>query len=229
LKCVNVSVFYGDTIGYFTNGTLGMNGPEGGMTTWLNPDKVTGYYKYLPVGLDTALAGVMTYRYDGTLHKTILLDSNRIKLPGAITYTFFEIPMVYDNWPRVDTANIAFASGNLDPPGLYVGLGSMLYVDNLQITYKPMGVDECIFGDKDLVIYPNPADGYAFVQINVPSASDYKLKVFDAYGKEVMEKLYSCKTQGSIYKVDLSRIPAGIYIFNIKTSQGLISKKVMVD
>jgi hypothetical protein len=229
IKCVNVPLLYGDTIGYFTNGTIGKNGPEGGMTTWLNPDKVTGYYKYLPVGMDTAIAGVMTYRYDGTLHKTIMLDSSRIKLKGAISYTYFEIPLTYNNWPWVDTANIAFASGNIDPPGSYVGLGSTLFIDNLQITYKPMGVTETLFGDKDIVIYPNPADEYAYVQINVPSASDYRLKVYDAYGKEVMEKLYSKNTTGSIYKIDLSWLPAGIYVFNIQTDQGLISKKVMVN
>ncbi|MCF8234974.1 MAG: hypothetical protein K9G67_08120 [Bacteroidales bacterium] len=45
----------GDISGVVTHGTFFEDGPVGGLPVNLNPQMLTGYYKYYPVGPDTAL------------------------------------------------------------------------------------------------------------------------------------------------------------------------------
>jgi hypothetical protein len=51
-----------DTIGFASNGYFINEDFAGGMPVLQNPVKVTGYYKYNPVGNDTALVGVFSYQ-----------------------------------------------------------------------------------------------------------------------------------------------------------------------
>ncbi|MFH1005130.1 MAG: T9SS type A sorting domain-containing protein [Bacteroidota bacterium] len=227
LKLKNIVVF-DDTMGVITNGIFGEDGPEGGMLVSLNPEKVTGYYKYIPVGPDTALAAVFSFRYDNNLHKTIKLDSTLIKLTGTTTYTYFEVPLAYNNFPYTDTVNVCFASGNCEKDSNYVGLGSTLYIDKLNITYKPVGITENAFNTDKFVVYPNPANDKTFVQFNTSSSEDYILSIFDSYGKLMMKESYSAQGKGYIYKINLSSFAAGIYLFNVKTNTENYTQKVIV-
>ncbi|MCD4665492.1 MAG: PCMD domain-containing protein, partial [Bacteroidales bacterium] len=80
-----------DTLGLVTNGTFGDDGPMGGMPVDNIPDVLSGYYKYTPVGPDTALAAIALYHYNETTGMTETLEENLIKLPAAEDYTYFEI------------------------------------------------------------------------------------------------------------------------------------------
>ena len=64
LKIENVLSGFGDTIGFASNGYFFDDDFAGGMAVVQNPVKVTGYYKYSPVGNDTALVGIFTSKYD---------------------------------------------------------------------------------------------------------------------------------------------------------------------
>ncbi|MFH0893205.1 MAG: hypothetical protein V2A54_02115, partial [Bacteroidota bacterium] len=112
-KIESLQSAFGDTLGLLSNGSLGNNGPEGGMPVWLNPDVISGYYKYTPVGPDSALVLIMTHRYEITLGLQIKIDSVLLKLPAASVYTQFQIQLPYNNWPYVDSVSITFASGNI--------------------------------------------------------------------------------------------------------------------
>ena len=48
IRIENKMNFYEDTLGFITNGTMGEDNPIGGMPIDSTPDKVTGYYKYMP-------------------------------------------------------------------------------------------------------------------------------------------------------------------------------------
>jgi len=222
----NVPTVWNDTLGYLLKGVIGNNGPDGGMPVSLNPSKVTGWYQYFPVGLDTAMAGLLSSRFDGI--NSINLDSNIIPLPPVGIYTYFEIPLTYNSWPTTDTLAILFTSGNIMNQNSYVGLGSELLIDKLDIVYNPVGMTGNNFGNEDFVVFPNPTDNNAFVQFNSPSKSNYTLTIFDCFGQLVSTKTYPPNATSDIYKIDVSSYTSGIYLFNLQTEKGIISRKVVV-
>ncbi len=225
LKLRNV-VFYDDTLGFITNGWMGENGPEGGKPVSQNPEKLTGYYKYFPDGIDTGFAYIASYRYDTGLDSTILLDSNMFKLAPASTYTYFEVPLTYNSWPYADTVNISFSSGNMINDTNYVGLNSVLYIDALGITYYPVSVKENN-SVKDVIIYPNPAKNIVSVELNPKYKGNIKVQLFDLQGRKVIDKNYTANKK--VLKLDVSELHNGLYFYNIKASSENITGKIMIN
>jgi len=93
---ITTTLFNGnqDTLAHITNGRMLYDDFAGGMPTQLNPRKVTGYYKYTPVGFDSALVALRAYGYDNSgIYQN--LDNNLIKLPPASSYTYFEINLYH--------------------------------------------------------------------------------------------------------------------------------------
>lgn len=178
-----IETFYGDTMGILTCGRLGSMGPEGGFGVNQNPDIVSGYYKYSPNGQDTALAGVFSFVYDDVTDSMMVVDSNVIKLAPANSYTRFEIPLNYDNWPIVDTVNVIFASSNLMDGMAYAGIGSELTIDSLNIQYKPVGIEKHD-GDQ-LSIYPNPASDR--IEIDLGNKEYEQVVIYNVEGKQLKE------------------------------------------
>jgi len=222
LKLKSVAIISGDTMGFITNGRFGNNGPAGGMHVLLNPAHISGYYKYIPVGPDTALAGVFLYRYDAINDSAILLESQMTKLDPTNIYTYFEIPLSYNGWPHVDTINISFTSGNMQDSASYMGLGSILYLDKLEITYNPAGISENILSSDPFLIYPNPSNGNIYISIN---RKILKLSIYNAAGKLMNSEDYN--SPDGIVHLDLSAYPRGVYF--IKTDTGKEGKVVVIE
>jgi len=141
LKLKNVATIWGDTLALTTNGSIGSNGPSGGQPVTQNPQKVSFWYKYAPVGNDTAFAIVFTYRVDPFSGSTVLAEQSVVKLNAATNYTLIEMPLAYNNGPIVDSVNITFASGNIVDTAAYIGLGSTLLIDKVEISYYNTFID----------------------------------------------------------------------------------------
>jgi hypothetical protein len=222
----NVITTFGDTMGFITNGRFGGNNPEGGMHVLLNPEKVTGYYKYTPVGLDTALAACFIYGND-TLGNYGLLDSALVMLEPKPMYTYFEIPIAYNSWPLADTLNIAFASGNLENENSYVGLGSTLLIDKLEVTYKPMSVNENSTDNNNVNIFPNPAYGNCDVTIGNSDIPLYSIELYSETGQKIYSEIFD--NAGTVNHLKLSMLSKGLYYLKIQNGEKIITKKLIIQ
>lgn len=214
VRIENVYMKFGNVMGFISNGKIGMDDkPSGGMAINLNPLKVSGYYKYIPKGPDTAIAGIFLYRYDAVKKKSILIEDTIIKLKAAATYTYFEVPILYNNKPFADTLNISFAASNVDDTTAFVGLGSVLFIDNLSISYKPNSITQV--ENKIFVrIYPNPFGTSATLSIEDSkfNTSGAEFVLFDLSGREVLRKeLTENKTE-----INRDGLTRGIYFYQIK-------------
>jgi len=216
---------FDDTMGFITNGHLGDDGPMGGMAVWQNPHKLSGYYKYTPVGPDSALAGVFSLDYTAT--DTILVDSNMIKLPAAYNYTYFEIPLQYNGWPIIDSFNITFASSNIEDDLYYVGLGSVLYIDSLNLSYKPLSINENADSKNEFRVFPNPADDIINITTKLPVKGDLQISIYNSIGKLVLEKNLTPLSFNDFFKLDISNLKPAIYIYKIQTDEDIINGKII--
>lgn len=205
---------FGDTIGYITNGNFnGPNGPGGGMQVVQNPQKITGYYKYIPVANDTALAGAWSYHWDVPGDSAQTLEEQVIWLPAASNWTYFEINMMYNTWPAVDTLNIAFASSNYDGSGgIYVG--SQLFLDEIGVSYFPLGIEDV--NSTTVAVFPNPATRFLNVRLDNVASGPQTFNIYDAQGKLVRSENFNNASQSGFYTMEVGDLPDGNYVWKIE-------------
>ena len=214
LKLETILTLWGQTLGYVTNGIIGDHGPEGGVPISHNPGSVTGFYKYIPNGPDTALVVVTTTRYDIQTDTTVSLDMALIKLPPSSVYIPFVISLNYNGFPPADTVNISFASSNLVDSMAYVGLGSILYIDSLNINLFPVNTEK-IESYNPVNIFPVPADDVLNVLLNSDDRI-LQLNFYNAIGQLALREDNLLK--GS--DVNISGLLSGFYTLEIITEKG---------
>lgn len=227
-KLESVQSISGDSVCVLTNGKFtGSDAPTGGMPVSEIPDKVTGYYKYDPVGPDTALAGLWLYHYDQTSGTTQMLEEQFVKLPPAAEYTYFELPSYYFSLPFPDTVNISFGPSDYET-GTYIGLGSTLLVDDLEITYKTWiaGVDDEDAGN--LKVYPNPASGKAYIETEENFSGDTKVIIRNISGQTLSTPVIIDGKRSRI-EIDVSNLTQGIYFCEIQNSGKAYYGKFIVE
>jgi len=215
----------GDTLGYFSNDDIRDNW-YGGQAVNRNPFKLTGYYKYTPVGNDTAIVGLQSNRWDASQNKEILVEEKLTKLPAAATYTPFEVMLSYNSWPRVDTLQIAFASSNLVDGPANVQEGSTLIVDSLNLIFFPVGIEEQQTTNPNIQIFPIPAHNEISFRFSGDLANRPKnILIFDAQSKKVME--LNTK-QPELNSIDVSSLSAGIYFYILESGNKIYKGKFSI-
>ncbi len=217
LKLETIETIWGQTLGYITNGYIGNNGPEGGVPVNNNPAQLTGYYKYLPNGPDTAVAIAFTSRYDALLDSTIILEMIAIKLIPTPVYAPFEINLNYNSFPFADTINVSFASSNLLDSGAYIGLGSILFIDSLNINYLPLFINN-ISQENEFEFYPNPAHDFLILK-SKNNLMNSEILIYNSLGQVVLSKLVKEKID-EIY-MDVSKLLNGTYFIEVRSSDRL--------
>ena len=227
LKLKSVPLLIGDTMGYITNGTFGANGPQGGLAVTQNPSLITGYYKYLPVGLDTALAVGIDFYWDPVGDSTVNLQTIYVKLVPTPSWTYFEIPFTYNGTPTTDTVNVTFASGNA-AAGAWAGLGSTLFLDDLGISYMPLGIKESNQPGGNIDVFPNPSNGNCEVSFNMNDNQPVYLELYNENGQKVYAETLG-NAKNSVSKLNLSSLAKGIYYLNVKTKDKSYSKKLIIQ
>ena len=222
----NVAISVNDTIGYVTNGKFGNNGPQGGMAISQNPNLVTGYYKYIPSGTDTAYAVAFLYRHDAVHDSTITLETEIIKLPPVSSYTQFSIPFIYDSWPYADTLNLTFAAG--DYFSHHQKVGSKLYLDKLEIFYVPLKVSESNMNASKINVFPNPGNGIYNLNLNLERSQSVNLELFNENGQNIYsEKMnYSANSTNTL---NLSSFAKGVYYLKIISDNNIFNKKIIIQ
>lgn len=226
LSIKNVVGNFGDTLGFATNGYFGTNDFSGGMGISQNPVKVTGYYKYAPVGPDTALVGIFISKFDPLFGVSVRLDSMLIKLPAASNYTYFELPLNYNGWPVADTLNITFVAGNFINDSSLLIPGSVLLVDDIEVLFNPVSVQDFTF-ENTWQVYPNPAQNVIYIKL--PKGEfNQTFKLYDAKGALVFEG--NCQYQdGMIASIDISEVPQGLYFYQILNGTSLQKGKLTIQ
>lgn len=77
--------------------------------------------------------------------------------------------------------------------------------------------------------YPNPFNPKTMIQYDLPSAARVELTVYDLLGRQV-RRLVNAQQQPAIHRAefDASGLSSGVYIYQLKTNQGLTLTKKMI-
>lgn len=226
LQIKNVISTYFDTIGIVSNGYFNGNLFSGGMAVNQNPMAVTGYYKYSPIGNDTALVGAYLTKFDAIFGINVRVDSSLVLLPATSTYLPFYLPFQYNGWPIADTLNIVFAAGNFATDSSFIGIGSVLTVDKIEVLYSPVSIKDFEFQTAQHV-YPNPATSILNIR-NLEGNATQNFILYDAKGSLVFESNFNNRI-GEISQLDISSIPNGFYMYQIIDGQKTIKGKLTIQ
>lgn len=207
---------YPNINGIVTNGNINETtyAIESGIPFTARPDSLVGYFKASPVGSDF-----------GTI-EFVLKDGNedtlgwaRFEAPNTAisSYTRFSVPVVYSSSATPTTAVVLLSASD----GFNSVVGSELWVDDLELIYNPVGIEEEKL-DNSTAWY----NGNAIVlDLTKSNSEKVQVSVIDLAGKEV----YSGRTGGSQKHFIRANVSNGLYFVRLSDGTYSHTHKVIVS
>ena len=81
----------------------------------------------------------------------------------------------------------------------------------------------------DLTLFPNPTDGLLNVVFKQPIQEPVSITIFDSNGKLLYEEKHSFESKVIQLNLERMNIPSGIYLLNIRTTDGVLSGRFVKD
>jgi hypothetical protein len=184
------------------------------------PTTANFWYKYAPVGADSASCFIMLSKWN-TSRDTIAVGG-WILNAAASSYAQATINLTYDaafSNMIPDTMRIYYTATCYST--LTCGTaGSTLWVDDISFSGWN-GINENP-GSEGVTLFPNPAS--EFVNISVDALNEaYSVSVFDATGRMISSSTLAASNNGMNRKsgvVNTSTLAAGLYSYAITTQEG---------
>lgn len=149
-----------------------------------------------------------------------ILVSTTDSLAASFTDTLYYIVYEGEFWATRE-ANLS-DSGYVNQD-IYVAFdlnsinGYKLYIDDVQLRVEdPLGLGEAF--KTRVNVYPNPATDFISVLSDSPVSA---VSVYDLSGKAVVSEM------SGLQKIDVSALNPGMYVVQIKTDSGFVSKKLV--
>jgi hypothetical protein len=206
---------------YATNGHFPPNqGPVGGRPYSLVVDTLYGWYKYIPVGTDSATIGVQTSLVGFPVGGAFTA------LPPASVYTFFALPFASATNPDTLMVIMSSSSNDVYPSNV----GSVFKLDDLYLASSPTSTGPEIswntFGK--IALYPNPSNVECWMEFDNNSDSPLIMRITDELGKVVSEISIN-ETGHQRQRIDTSVLAKGSYIITITQDGKQTSRKLFVQ
>jgi hypothetical protein len=100
---------------------------------------------------------------------------------------------------------------------------SYYYIDDVSvIDVNSIGIKSYSENNTSVNVYPNPADDLLTIECKVENA---ELRILDLMGNEIKKQKIKDKKE----EVDISEMASGVYFLNIKTIEGLLTKKIIIQ
>lgn len=192
--------------GEITNGHMPPNsGPTGGRPYTLTSDTLFGYYKYAPVGSDTAFVSL------NLTHLGSSVGGGSVALTAASSWTLFTIPIGAMSTP--DTLLLSIQSSSYNNSSITAG--STLKVDHLWLKSQPLGIDE-LSAAANTLVYPNPANDVLNFRLDAGMQGPVTIYLYDMMGRVIDSKYYA--SAPSIATFQVGYLPFGLYFCEVSNN-----------
>jgi len=207
----------------FVNEFLGTSGNVTIFQDWFGyntPHAMEGWYKYSPVGGDSALFDIGFHKDDNPeplfVQKLILKDK-------VNNWTKFriEIPKQYWDVKFTDIRVLFVASAGVNFEQLMKckgQIGSTLWIDNIYLDYTTEGIKQNLFSSLAAKAYPNPATDVVNIELNEYFSG--KILIYNLLGGLVMEESVS----GTEYQFNISNLSTGNYIYKLMNENTIFAQ-----
>lgn len=177
-----------------------------------HPTTLGGWYKFNPLSGDTGMVMVVLF-YQGSV-----VSQSSTALPAATSWTQFSHTI--DNYNNADSATLLFfafrSNGPNDPPNG----NSSLWVDDITFGGSTgIGSSE---STAQMVLYPNPAQGQVTFK-HLPIGA--QLNLINMLGEVVLET----KTETTTHTLDVSSMPKGMYLVQVKNGATITTHRLVLN
>lgn len=194
--------------GVLTTATIicGLNtgGQEGGIASTLVPDSIAFWYKYAPVGSDTAYVQVLLFNGEDTVSDT----RGKISVAqSAWTRASFAIPAPTATPTVISTLfNSSWGDGSLGQ----AEVNSTFTVDDVEFIFATGVNDEP--QKSPIEVYPNPVQD--ILNVSNSNGGINVFEIIDATGRSVMTRTLS----GANSRLDVAALPNGLYMYQLRNT-----------
>lgn len=186
------------------------------------PEKLTGYFRYLPIGTDTCYMGWQLYKTTDGISDTIAMgymDTSAV----VNDWTYFEIPLVYDTVLTPDTMNILFTATNPNTAALHSG--TKMWVDDLAFVYGFIAIHG-VTSASGINIYADKDTRELIIDPKATVVPDAGISVYDMAGRLMISK--ECTLNHSAERLSLQNLSPGTYVVAILSRGKIIETKKIV-
>jgi len=165
---------------------------------------------------------------DGKMDIATANYPNSISILGGLGTGNFSAPIVYPvNSHIVNDYPASIVSVNFNGDSLPdIATGNAWSYDvAIFLNCSAVGIDQYT-SDQQITIYPNPINEVMNVALRQDIENCWELKITDILGNEIKSDKFEGKSN---QKVDISILQSGIYFVNVKTTEGIITKKIIVQ
>ncbi len=167
----------------------------------------------------------LVLQYVPQIESTTFLDDtlNWMQVRGFYTALGGEEYITIGNF-RTDSLTDTIHVGGSNYNGAYY-LIEDVRVQKLPNCDTTVSVNEAVKKEDDFKVYPNPATSTITIESTKTEAQS--IKIVDVLGREVIE---STKNEVlSIKNIDVSQLPSGMYIIQLQSKNGVVSKKFVKE
>ncbi|MEZ4771848.1 MAG: S8 family serine peptidase [Bacteroidia bacterium] len=241
-----ISAFQGANIRWYDDSVGGNWVGEG--TSFITPsiDTTTTYFAAAEWPLDTDLQcarvpviatvvpGQMTAVFAVGSGKLVWPDSSEAEFTdvsvGSIAWRwdfgdggFSEIPNPFHTYTAVGAYRVIFSAKGSD--GCADAFADTVVVGERSVSTPIERLSGQFF--QSIKIYPNPTSGIVYIHSFFTQPQNIALRIFDLQGKEILATNRQAK-EGEVLTVDLTGFLPGIYLLTCQTSEGTISRKLII-
>ncbi|MEO6692226.1 MAG: T9SS type A sorting domain-containing protein, partial [Saprospiraceae bacterium] len=121
--------------------------------------------------------------------------------------------------------NLHIASISIDQSNIYLGtIGSGVWTRPIsELVLNTETIDE----HNELYTYPNPNQGQFQIETNL--VDELNIKVFNLIGEVVLNQEINLSESNKKAPIDLTTAGAGIYLIQVSSKNGIVTKKVVVE
>lgn len=201
--------------GTLTSNSSGGGGVTGGVPYSMRPDSFAGWYKYIPVGSDTAVLSVSFTKWNNATKMQEEVGTVKFTESKTITsYKRFAAKVNYTSSSTPDTMVIVLRGSG--PSATLSQVGTVLYIDDIEFIMPQLNTDNGLISSTSngllVSASPNPASDKLNLIFSEPiTNSRLELSIYDITGQLVLNKTIT----GNNYVADISSFNSGIYFYKV--------------
>jgi photosystem II stability/assembly factor-like uncharacterized protein len=136
-----------------------------------------------------------------------------------------------DTWVTIDSDVFHFAVSFLDNLTGWSGGVNTDYVTDGMWKYSGAFVATNVKGIElsEFNLYPNPSGGLFYFSFDAPNDQPLHIRVTDAIGRTVFEKVYKDRSETWLRPIDLRNFSKGIYFLNLENNGNYSSEKLVIN